>query len=349
MPTDNQSKKLINALCALPEVSKLLSENSLGNVDSSPVSQKKLESLLCSAFGYEVDVAFKGKMSLPVVEQMAYDKNDRPLLVFTPYVSPIFADRLCKKNIFFVDETGNAFLQWPGNYLFISRDIPQKERPGFKSKKGDKDFTTNTLKLIYAFLTDEAEEANTLLNQTYRQMSAASGVSVGAIGDRIESLMTQGFIEERESGKRYLVHRAKLIERWVEDYGRKLRPKLIIEHYRLPQPGWAGKLLHTDGPGLWGGEVAGARLTKHLVPETVTIYAESLPSEFIVEHDLRKDTEGWVEVLCPFWPTNENQPRQGCVHPLIVYADLMSTEIDRNLETAERIYEKHLRSLATAD
>jgi hypothetical protein len=122
-----------------------------------------------------------------------------------------------------------------------------------------------------------------------------------------------------------------------------------VEHYRLPFPGWAEELSNVEGPGLWGGEVAGARLTGYLIPETVTIYAEYLPSDFIVKHDLRKDPAGRVEVLRPFWKGDHPYSPESCAHPLIVYADLMASEIDRNLETAQRLYEKYLRPLATSN
>jgi len=165
----------------------------------------------------------------------------------------------------------------------------------------------------------------------------------------MDRLKAQGFLEERGAGERCLAQREKLFERFVEGYTRRLRPKLVVEHYRLPHPGWASELVNTDGSGKWGGEVAGSKLTGYLVPETVTLYTENLPVPFIVKHDLRKDPAGRVEILRPFASMDQTTPMEACVHPLIVYADLMATEIDRNLETAKRIYERYLRPLVTSD
>lgn len=299
--------------------------------------------------GQAVGVGIEQKLSTPVVERIILNNQGSPFLVFSPYVSPTFAERLRKHNIFFIDETGNAFLQWPGYTLFVSRDVPRKDRPGGNHRKPVKDFSPNALKLIYAFLTDTAAGGESLVNQTVRLLSKATGVSTGSISGVMESLKAQGFVEEREPGLRKVVNREILMERWVQDYARKLRPKLPVEHFRLPHAAWAGEAMNTPKPGLWGGEIAGARLTGYLVPETATLYANGLSSDFIVTHDLRKDPAGRFEVLRPFWPEDRNPSLEGCVHPLIVYADLMATESDRNLETAKRIYEKYLRSLATSD
>jgi hypothetical protein len=44
------------------------------------------------------------------------------------------------------------------------------------------------------------------------------------------------------------------------------------------------------------------------------------------------------------WATHED-----CVHPLLVYADLIASEIDRNVETAQRVYDRHLRQIIEPD
>jgi hypothetical protein len=343
MKIDHSIKSLLEALHRLPGYPLSEAEPWFHN------SNADSDSVITLPSGLTIDVGFKDSLTTAGVEQIILNTAGNPFLVFAPYVSPVFAERLCKHGVFFVDETGNAFLQWPGYHLFVSRELPKRQRPGNSGAETKKDFSANALKLIFAFLTDEAEGPEALVNQTVRYLNARTGLSTGSISGILDSLKVQGFIEEREPGIRRLLHREKLFERWVQEYGLKLRPKLSVEHYRLPKPGWAGELLKNEGPGLWGGEVAGACLTGYLVPETVTIYAEHLPADFIVKHDLRKDPAGRVEVLRPFWKGEPPQSLQGCAHPLIVYADLMASEIDRNLETAKRIYEQYLRPLATSN
>lgn len=332
-----------------PEYQLLALRDALINLPGEPILEDENHCVFTYPSGKEVEWRFAEKLSTPFVEGLLMQKREEPLLLLSPYISPTFAERLQKNGVFFVDETGNAYLEWPGYYLFISRNVPKNQRPGNSQRKTGKDFSPSALKLIYLFLTDTNKGANARVNHTVRQLHALTGVSTGSISNTMDSLKAQGFLEEREPGQRRLAQREKLFERWVEDYTRKLRPKLAVEHYRLPHSGWASELVHTDGPGKWGGEVAGSRLTGYLVPETVTLYTENLPATFIVKHNLRKDPAGRVEILKPFASMDKPNPMETCVHPLIVYADLMASEIDRNLETAKRIYERYLRPLATSD
>ncbi|MCC5842746.1 MAG: hypothetical protein JJU05_00705 [Verrucomicrobia bacterium] len=332
-----------------PEHQWIALRNALIELPGEPISIDENHSIFTYPSGKEVEWRFGEKLSTPFVEGLLKHKSKKPLLLFSPYISPTFAERLQRNGVFFVDETGNAYLEWPGYYLFISRDVPKNLRPGNSQRKAGKDFSPSALKLIYLFLTDTNKGVGARVNHTVRQLNAVTGISTGSISNTMDSLKAQNFLEEREPGVRRLAQREKLFERWVEDYTRKLRPKLVVEHYRLPHPGWASELVHTDGPGKWGGEVAGSRLTGHLVPETVTLYTENLPANFIVKNDLRKDPAGRVEILRPFTPMDLTDPAEACVHPLLVYSDLMASEIDRNLETAKRIYEKYLRPLATSD
>jgi hypothetical protein len=58
------------------------------------------------------------------------------------------------------------------------------------------------------------------------------------------------------------------------------------------------------------------------------------------------DPEGTVEFLKPFWRMSQ-APSSGpqCVHPLLVYADLLSVDDDRTREVAQNIYGKYLRTI----
>lgn len=332
-----------------PENQLIALRNALTDLPGVPISIDENHYVFTYPSGKEVEWRFEEKLSTPFVEGLLMHKSKEPLLLFSPYISPTFADRLRQNGVFFVDETGNAYFEWPGYYLFISRDVPKTQRPGNSQRKTVKDFSPSALKVIYPFLIDTNTDAEARVNQTVRQLNTLTGVSTGSISSTMDSLKAQDFLEEREPGKRRLAQREKLLKRWVEDYIRKLRPKLVVEHYRLPYPGWASELVSTDGPGKWGGEVAGSKLTGYLVPETVTLYTDNLPAKFIVKHDLRKDPAGRVEILRPFASMDRTNPLEACAHPLIVYADLMATEIDRNLETAKRIYERYLQPLATSD
>ena len=89
-------------------------------------------------------------------------------------------------------------------------------------------------------------------------------------------------------------------------------------------------------------EVAAAKLTRQLKPAKVVIYAPELPGKLIIEHQLRKTTTGDIELLKPFWTFDHEFNAKGIAPPLLVYADLIATGDERNIETAEIIYDNYL-------
>ena len=101
--------------------------------------------------------------------------------------------------------------------------------------------------------------------------------------------------------------------------------------------------------GCWGGEVAAAKLTRRLKPQMVTIYADQLPGRLIIENKLRKAADGEIEILKPFWNFEHDLTNRDIAPPLLVYADLMATGDQRNVETAGIIYDKYLARLDRKD
>ncbi len=78
-----------------------------------------------------------------------------------------------------------------------------------------------------------------------------------------------------------------------------------------------------------GGEPAANKLTGYLHPGTFTIYTDQ-NWQSIKEIELVSDENGIVELLEMFW---EKQSYNG-VPPVLIYAYLMSSGSDRNIETA---------------
>jgi hypothetical protein len=271
--------------------------------------------------------------------------RDNRLLLVTPHVPPRYADMLKAAGIDFLDTAGNLLFQRDKVFVCITGRKP--EAP-LVSRGSGRAFESNGLKLIFAVLTDPQLDATdagaSLLNQPYRKISASTGISLGSVGWIMSDLTNQGFVMDRGGGDRWLVERKRLVERWVAGFDSKLPRKLITARYRSPTSLWWEQADVRKAGGLWGGEVAGAKLTGYLTPGTVTIYAEKLFSDFIVEHDLRPDRAGNVTIMKPFWGDRIWEAPKDCVHPLLVYADLTASEIDRNLETARRVYDHYLKS-----
>lgn len=177
-------------------------------------------------------------------------------------------------------------------------------------------------------------------------MARAAGISLGTVNWIINDLKSLHRMSDLGSRGRRVLNRRELLKRWVSAYPEQLRPKLVRGRYRAEpiRRWWQKAQLPSDA--FWGGEVAAQSLTKYLTPETVTIYSESNLARLQAQFGLRHDSNGDTELLQRFWKFDHWDKKDlKTVPPLLVYADLLSTAIDRNLETAEIIYEQYIARL----
>lgn len=269
----------------------------------------------------------------------------QPALVCTEYVNPVQAEKLKAANVQFMDVAGNAFINQPPLYVFIKGNKPGAQAGELKEEI-NRAFEPAGLKVIYAFLTRP-----NMITAPYREIAQYTGVALGAVGWVINGLKDAGFlIDVRGREARELVNKKRLIDRWVEAYIEKLRPKLLIGLFLADTPEWWHRT-PIEILGAWmGGELAAAKLTGALRPEQTTLYLpEHAERDFLLAARLRRvrglpppNTTGLISIYRPFW-LDENPPGPiGCVHPVLVYADLVATADPRNLEVARQLYEEHI-------
>jgi hypothetical protein len=147
---------------------------------------------------------------------------------------------------------------------------------------------------------------------------------------------------------RKIINVKKLFTAWVEAYARDLRPKMHIGRFAMTVP---GPLENIDwhGPGvLLGGETAAAIITNYLKPATATVYLTkdgdlgTFAKDFMIKNRLKKETNGNIELFATFWNFEYPWQFKEIAPPLLVYADLMATANDRNIETAKMIYDQYI-------
>lgn len=174
-------------------------------------------------------------------------------------------------------------------------------------------------------------------------MAKEAGISLGAVNWIMNDLKSLGHLSDFGARGRRIVNRKELLKRWTSAYPEQLRPKLILGRFKTDHAhGWWQKAeLPRDA--FWGGEVAAKLLTRYLKPETVTIYSESNLPRLQARYGLRRDPTGDVELLRRFWKFDQwDEKKLQTAPPLLVYADLLSMGDDRNLETAELIYDQYI-------
>ncbi len=261
--------------------------------------------------------------------------GNRGVLV-APYLTAELANH-CRNelDLHFIDTAGNAYLRAPGLYVLVRGERPPARLATAMGTRGGG--TATALRVVFALLCKPE-----LLNAPYRQIVAAAGVALGAVGWVFFDLQARGYIVGglRKHNRR-LLEPARLVDEWVTNYPIKLRPKLNPRRFQAPDPGW------WQGAGLepgarWGGEVAAAKLTDYLKPATCTIYldrenAREALATLVKRYRLRADPQGNVEILEAFWNFQPEGTEPDVVPPLLVYADLMATLDPRNLEVAKGI------------
>ncbi len=265
-----------------------------------------------------------------------------PILLVTKYVNPLIAEKLKNDRIEFIDTAGNAFINQPPIYIFVKGNRPPEITGNYPIKKT---FGPTGLKIIYALLCNPGLE-----NKPFREITAKANVALGTVGWFMRDLREVGFLIDMGEKGNKLVQKDTLFQRWVTAYPERLRPKQILGRYKGEYDGWWNKKELQNLNAKWGGEVAAAKLTKYLYPEVITIYTKTeYLNQLLLECKLRKDPAGEIEILHQFWDNDVNLEYRDLVHPILIYADLVATGNQRNIETAKMIYEDYIIRLIRKD
>lgn len=260
----------------------------------------------------------------------------KPGILVAGYINPQLAARLKELDVAFLDTAGNAYINTPKLFVYITGRKPHAPAPREKRVRA---LRPTGLKVIFALLCRPD-----LVNAPYREIAAAAGVALGTVGWVFYDLRRLGYITETKARGRIYADRGGLIDKWVEAYAHQLRPAIKPQRYRVADADWWKKedLAKFD---MWlGGEPAAAVLTKHLRPEVVTIYGDTQFAALARKVRAVKDEYGNLEVLQKFWDFELPQAdkQHPLVPPLLVYADLIATADARDIETAQIIRERFL-------
>ena len=275
-------------------------------------------------------------------------------MLVADYVNPKMADRLRELEIPYIDTVGNVFINEKPLYIFIKTTKTQANQEGkiigqTKNQAPGRAFYPTGLKAIYEFMKDER-----IINAPYREIAAKADVALGTIGWVINDLKQGGYLIEIGKKNRRLKRKRRLLDKWVDGYLERLRPKLIVGTFRAANPQWWKKVENniTTYGAKWGGEVAAYAMTGFITPQDVTVYLEAGDGTTLFkDHRFRKDPNGDIHVYRAFWKEEEavNALHTNLVHPLITYADLVGTGDVRNLEAAEKLLGEEIAEFIRED
>ena len=264
-----------------------------------------------------------------------------PPLLVADYVTPTLAEKLKENNLAFIDAAGNAYLKQPGLFLWVKGNRPAARYIAREVQKRyvARAFEPAGLKVLFAFLCEPD-----LVYQPFRKIADKADVAHGTVGEVMAELPHGGFVYDfgKTAGGRKLTNPESLLTKWADVYARKLKPKLFIGRYRAQKADWWKELNPATYGMVFGAEPAAAKITRHLKPAIITLYGDRAEPRLIVDHALRADPNGDVEIAKRFWRVETEEEKQGFAPLPLIYADLLATGDPRCIETAGMIRERYL-------
>jgi hypothetical protein len=277
--------------------------------------------------------------NIHVFEQLS--NREYPLLIASKYITPKSKKILKNKGINYIDSFGNAFINLSRLKLYI-------EQGNAKPYLSDTSIilTQSGGQILFQLLKNPE-----IINETYRYLAHISDVSLGSVSNFMKGLIEEGFAVKWNAKQKYqLIKREELLERWINVFNEKILPAYKIGNYTFSpsnKSDWKNQLLHPNL--LWAGESGAALITDYLSPETYTLFTSLSKQEILVNLKLLPSDSGEISIYKPFWKESNTMERvlnykntKNVAHPILIYAQLIYTGNDRNLETAKILYDEYI-------
>jgi hypothetical protein len=282
-----------------------------------------------------------------LINRLAVNKNRVPTMIFATWIPDAQADRLRKAGIFFVDTVGNAYLKIAQQAILV--DV-RGRRPtrGPEPGRGRLD-EAGGLKIIHFLLTQVDA-----LKCPYRTIAREAGTALGTAAIVLKELRNAGHLVRGPEGVLRLDRRQDLLDLFVRGYALKLRPACRPIRYRheekAPRP-LAERLarIFRQREVRWAvtGGFAAGELTHYLETDTLTLFLDETGRDALVGERMLPDPDGGnLTILDYFAPCVTAVPAAGrlpLATPLLVYAELLNDGRPRELETAQRVYNRFIQ------
>lgn len=263
------------------------------------------------------------------VKEQAHDMGTLPLLVCGVIPEDMMASAKAD-GIYTLDAAGNCEISPEGGPFLSVRG----RKSEFRKQATGLVFRTAGLKVLYYLLLDPQN-----VRKPFREIQAATGVSVATVKNVVDALTPQFCFESRDG--RNLTRLPELLDFWAQQYNQLHKPRLQLTRMAFA-PGKEKSWDHMQLPrGMyWAGECGAYLKDGYLIPQQYEIYSEVPTRELLKTGYVIPSQEGSITVYEKFW-----QQPQSAIHPLVIYADLMGIADGRCREEAQRIHSHDLSYL----
>lgn len=262
---------------------------------------------------------------------LKYQKQFTNVLLIAERIFPKVKAELRELNFPYLETNGNIFIKKDSLWLWIDTN----RRTDTKKETGNRAFTKTGLKVLFYLLLHKDN-----VNHPQRLIAEETGVALGNIPLIMNGLKETGYLLHRDRKTYIWERKEELIDRWITEFEITLKPQLLMGRFHLPTP-WQ-ELELNEFEEAWGGEPAGDILTNYLRPEEYTLFTKKNRTDFIKNYRLRPGEKGELQLYEMFWGMNQEKQHH-TAPPLLVYADLKLKNNKRCRETAEIIWNEHIR------
>jgi hypothetical protein len=280
----------------------------------------------------KTDFMFKVKKRLTLSTISEINTTDtKNTILIADYIPVAVKKYLKEKKQSYLDTTGNAFItDQQALVIYIETN---KDSPIF-SKKSNRAFSKSGLKMIYQILVDAH-----ILNKPYRYIGEASQVSIDTVRLVLKDLLRDKYIVKVNEKEFKLINKEGLLQEWITYFNKILRPKLNQRNFNPISKNIRSSISPANVS--IGGELAAEYLSDYLIAESAIIYTNKSFFELAKNSEWIPATDGKITLIEQFWA--EKDVPEKTVNPILIYADLLNNPTPRNLETAEIIYNKHVK------
>lgn len=264
------------------------------------------------------------------------ETGEEQLLVCSRRVGEQLGNRLRELGIAYLDTTGSAWFDVPGVVVRLAGRRAVKH-VGLRSQ-----LTGNDLRLLHVLMRDAATQ-----DRNHRQLAAAAGIALGAVGKGLRALEARGLLRRRGANRWSLpdlaAAQARFADGWATVVRRRLEPMRCRPLDPLLIEGLPEKLVAVAGGCLLGGELAAARMTGTLQTQCATLHVPGeTQAEVASALRLVEDPGGPITLVARFGMgdafADGQLPGLLLAHPLLVHAELIAIGDERLSTVAAAIW-----------